>query len=419
MAELMATPEKTVIDQLRTPPGSAATTSAAGAGQVSPIRRDDFDRDIWCLLGIPVDIADIDRAVAEIDAAVRDRHRLSFVTPNVNWLVRALRDDQARREIIEADLSLIDGAPLVAIAKALDIPVKSRVAGSDIFEALRRRPGFGSRRLKTFFFGGRDGAAEAAVKALHQESGGVDAVGWHNPGFGDLDSMSASPVIEKINAADPDFVIVALGAAKGQSWIERNHTALNAPVIAHLGAVVDFTAGGIKRAPAMIQKFGMEWAWRIKEEPALWRRYFNDAMALASISLTRLLPQLLNSAGKPSGEVAESRLVHGAEGAGIRLSGDLVYSNLRGVRDAFRTAANQGGHIRLDFTDVKSIDRSFLGLILMLEKHVTRSGQTLFIDGASASQLAFMKANGMRYPESGAGAVKDTAIGAAGRTAVR
>ena len=75
---------------------------------VAPLRRDDFDRDVWCLMGLAIDAADITRAIAEIDDASRTRRQLSFVTPNVNFLVRAMSDPAARREILNADLSLAD-----------------------------------------------------------------------------------------------------------------------------------------------------------------------------------------------------------------------------------------------------------------------------------------------------------------------
>ena len=80
----------------------AQQRSERGADSVMPIRRDDFDRDVWCLLGLPVDIADVQSAVSEIEGAARDNRRLSFVTPNVNWLVRALKDKEARRQVIDS-----------------------------------------------------------------------------------------------------------------------------------------------------------------------------------------------------------------------------------------------------------------------------------------------------------------------------
>jgi len=366
---------------------------------VSAIRRDDFDRDVWCLLGLPVDIADLQGAVAEVESAVRDRRRLSFVTPNVNWLVRALADSGARRQVIDADLSLVDGAPLAAFARALGIPIRQRTAGSDLFEALRRRPGFQGRRMKVFFFGGRDGAAEQSSNAVNAERGGVESVGWHNPGFGDVEAMSTPEILAKINAAAPDFVVVALGAAKGQAWIEHNQDRLDAPALAHLGAVVDFTAGSVVRAPAVFQKLGMEWAWRIKEEPALWRRYFDDALALARIAATRLAPQLVR-AGAKTPEAGAGAVVTAEGGAAvIKLSGSLTRNNLKPVCEAFRAAAGRGAGVVMDFSAATDMDLAFLGQVLMLEKHTTRQGQALTVTGLSSRQKSLLRANAMNYPE--------------------
>lgn len=369
---------------------------APGAGPID--RRDDFDRDVWCLAGLPVDAADINRAVAEIDRAARTGRKLSFVTPNVNWLVRAARDPETRRQIVDADMSLIDGAPLVVMARLLGVPVTSRVAGSDVFDALRRRPGFGGRRLKVFFFGGQDGAGVAAVEALNREAGGLEAVGALNPGFGDVEAMSADAIIDEINAAAPDFVVVALGAAKGQAWIDRNKDRLTAPVISHLGAVIDFAAGRIERAPAMVQKLGLEWAWRIKEEPALWRRYFEDALGLLSIVLGRLAPQMGMGRASPS-SAGRAELTQGADRAIVRLTGDFSRGGgLASVRSAFRHAAARGGDVVLDCTNLNHFDRSFLGLVLMLEKHVVKAGRTLYLSGATPSQMRAFRANAMAYP---------------------
>ena len=359
---------------------------------------DDFERNVWCVLGLPLDLTDVDGAIAEIDHAVRDNKKLSFVTPNVNWLVRSFRDPAARREILDADLSLVDGVPLVALAKMLSVPVKSRVAGSDLFEALRRRPAFAKGKIKVFFFGGRKGAAQAAMNLINSTNSGLEAVGSCNPGFGDIDSMSAEPVIDQINKTSPDFVVVALGAAKGQAWISRNQDRLSASVVAHLGAVVDFTAGGISRAPKWLQKAGLEWAWRIKEEPALWRRYFADALSLVQITTTKFLPQLRRPAKATSSEVASAEVKHGPTKTTIQLSGDIRHSTLRPIREAFRKSAGLGRDICLDFTAVESFDRAFLGLVLMLEKNLMRSGQNIYIAGVNRSQLRVLNANQMGYP---------------------
>ncbi|MEX0645327.1 MAG: WecB/TagA/CpsF family glycosyltransferase [Parvularculaceae bacterium] len=364
---------------------------------VAPLPRDDFDRDVWCVLGLPIDMLNVREATVAVEAAARDRRRLSLVTPNVNWLVRALKDQSARREILNADLSLADGAPVVAIARLLGAPITSRATGADLFAALRAKPAMAGRRLRVFFFGGREGAAEAAAAARDAHRGGLEAAGAFNPGYGDLQSMSGTEVIEAVNAARPDFVIVALGAAKGQAWIELNRMKLTAPVVAHLGAVVDFVAGTKARAPLWLRRFGLEWVWRIREEPTLIQRYWKDGIALAGLSMTRLFPQIF--AGRldlpRSAPGAAVDRVNGK--VTIRLSGDLG-GDLSAIRVAFREAAAADEDVVLDLQAARRVDRAFLGLVLMLEKHVRGRARALATRGLTAPQRALFKANAMNYP---------------------
>lgn len=394
---------------------AAKTGPGAGLGDVAALRQDDFDRDVWSLLGLPVDVADIDQTVAALDSAVRTRDALSFVTLNVNYLVRAMRDRGARDEILNTDLSVLDGAPLVAMARVLGAPAPVRVAGSDLFEVLRRRPGFAAGKVKVFFFGGDGDAARASAQMVNRENGGVEAVGFLNPGHGDVETMSTDAIINEINESDADFVMVALGAAKGQAWIERNRTRLTAPVTAHLGAVVNFTAERIARAPKWVQRLGLEWAWRIKEEPALWRRYGSDALALAKLSALRVAPQLLQRAfqvlgggengrgGEPRVDI-EKRSAADGEMTVIRLSGAIDRAGLDPVRDAFRRtaarlAAGDTNAVQIDFTDLVSFDRAFLGQLLMLEKHCKRVNVMLSISGVSMAQAAILRAESLDYPQ--------------------
>lgn len=381
--------------------GSQADRSGPGvAAQSAALRAaDDFDRQVWCVLGLPIDVVDVAGAASLIETAVRDRTRLVVATPNVNWLVRALKNPQARREILEADLSLADGAPIVALARLLGAPLKGRTAGSDVFEALRARAGVRGRRIRAFFLGGRDGSAEAAAAALARAGGGVEAAGFLNPGHGDVASMSTSAVIDAINEARPDFIVVALSAAKGQAWIDRNKALLSAPVLSPLGAVVDFTAGTKPRAPVWMQRQGLEWLWRIYAEPALWRRYASDAAGLGVIVVTRLLPQL--GTARSRNQPARATIASEQGATVINLTGCLA-GDLAALRQCFREAAALGGDLVLDLSAAEGIDRAFLGLVLMLEKHAGRRGATIALRGASRAQRKLFKANAMNYPTTAA-----------------
>ena len=374
----------------------------ARVGEVRKLRaRDDFDRDVWSVLGMPIDRATPPSAVDAIRLAARDNERLSIVTPNVNFLVRTHTDSAERRAILNADLSLADGAPIALLARILGLRDAERVAGADVFEALRRDAAFSSRRLSVFFFGGRDGAARAAAEKITAENRGLISAGYLNPGHGDLDSMSTEGIIGEINTADPDFIIVSLGASKGQAWIERNKDRLNAPVISHLGAVVDFTAGTISRAPTAWRRMGLEWAWRIKEEPSLATRYWRDGRALISILATRLGPALLSGRVKRVNEPAAAQITPRGGATEIRLSGDLVDGALDSVRRSFRGAALAGEPVILEFAKAGAIDAAFLGQVLMLEKALGRVEKPIKVRGGEKKLRRLLAAHGLVYEEAG------------------
>ena len=371
---------------------AAAATGRVEAGVVQVFDADDFDRDVWCVFGVPIDVATVASAVEKIERSVRDRRRCAFVTPNVNMLCATLARPAARDDIADHDFSVADGAPLARLARWLGAPIAERCAGSDVFDALRARPGFRGRRIRTFFFGGRDGAAAAAHAAINAEGGGLESVGYLNPGFGDVEAMGRPEIIEAINAAEPDFVVVALGAERGNRWIVENASKLTAPAISHLGAVVDFTAGGVQRAPAPLRKTGLEWAWRIAQEPALWRRYWRDGRAFLSLLLTRAAPIAFHRP-KSTGAPAAADFAAGI----VRLSGDLTARDLAPVREAFRRAAASTGDVILDVARAGAMDAAFLGQILMLEKALRRRGADLTIAGAGPRALRYLTLNGLRF----------------------
>ncbi len=246
-------------------------------------------REVICLFGLPFDVVTMDETVRRVRDAVQARQRLFLSTPNLNFLIGCQRDAAFRQSVIDSDLSIADGMPLVWISRWLGTPLPERVTGSGLFERLRDEPAPpGHEPIKVYFFGGPPGAAEAASRNMNTRAAGMVCVGYETPGFGSIEEMSGQDVLDRINASNADFLIVALGAVKGQAWIQRNRTHLLAPVISHLGAVVNFAAGTVSRAPSWVQRAGLEWLWRIKEEPALWRRYWRDALALSETFFRQL-----------------------------------------------------------------------------------------------------------------------------------
>lgn len=247
-------------------------------------------RNIHWILGLPFDAINLQDAVERVRDAARSKTPLFISTPNLNFLIASQDDTAFRDSVKHSDLSLPDGMPIIWLAKLFGIPLKERVAGSTLFEALRQWPlKAGDSTLRVFFFGGPPGTAQQACASVNMNSVGMVCTGFISPGFGSIEDMSTTEILNQINASNADFVIVSLGAKKGQAWIERNRRHLSAPIISHLGAVVNFAAGNIQRAPVWVQQMGMEWVWRIKEEPTLWKRYLSDGLQLIKIIATHFL----------------------------------------------------------------------------------------------------------------------------------
>jgi N-acetylglucosaminyldiphosphoundecaprenol N-acetyl-beta-D-mannosaminyltransferase len=338
----------------------------------------DFERDVHCLLGLPIDAVDVAGAEKRIRAAAAARSPCFMSTPNVNFLIASRADDAFRNALLHSDLSVADGMPLVWLARLIGIPLRERVAGANLFEALREGRG---RPLSVYFFGGPDGVAEAAGRRLDLEAKGLTCAGYESPGFGSVDQMSSEETIRRINASNADLLVVSLGARKGQSWIERNRSRLNVPVVSYLGAVVDFAAGTVRRAPAWMQKTGLEWLWRIKEEPALWRRYFHDGMALATLLVTRVLPYAWYLRSHKVDRLAETRMEAREErqAYAIILRGTWTSANMAVLRWCFSQAVQAGKDVRLDLTAVSHVDSAFVALVMLLQGYQQQHGRRLAI----------------------------------------
>ena len=333
----------------------------------------DFSRDVYCVLGLPFDALDLAAATERIRAAVRLRQRCFFSTPNLSFVTAALTNPALRDSVARSDMSIADGMPLLWAARLMGVPLPERVAGSSLFATLwhaHRAP------IKTFFFGGAEGVAEAASQRLNADGAGLRCVGFDSPGFGTVAQMSSDERIGRINATGAEFIVVSIGVAKGQAWIEHNRERLNAPVLAYLGAVVNFVAGKVKRAPAWMQHAGLEWLWRIREEPPLWRRYAADGATFARLLATRVIPYAWNAYRSAPGvrDIAAAAIEY-REAAGVAelcLRGAWTAANLRPLRQAFAEAVSRPGALRLDVSQVTHIDSAAAALLCLLWAHFAR-----------------------------------------------
>lgn len=362
----------------------------------------DFDRDVYCLMGIPIDAVDMTQTMDAIRRAADADRRCFLSTPNLNFLMGCQRDEGFRDSLVNSDLNIVDGLPIAWMARRLGIPVQSRVTGSGLFERLMADAAAPERKLSVYFFGGPDGAAAAACQAINRGARGLVAAGYQSPGFGSVEDMSRPEMIEHINASGADFLVVSLGAHKGQAWIEHNRHRLTVPVISHLGAVVNFVAGTVDRAPDWVQRFGLEWLWRIKEEPSLWRRYWSDGVALLTLLLTRLLPYAFWLRLSWYGLIKVRRhcgVILGRHGDGhvLRVIGSTADRMPAAQREVLRLAVRQCTGLTVDLSDADYLSPSFFGLMLVLRKHQEAAGLPLRFVGLSRRLRRLFRWNGVEY----------------------
>lgn len=190
-----------------------------------------------------------------------DRNAAYVVTPNPE-IVMLCRENPALLEAVRgASLVLADGIGVILGAKLLGTPLKEKLPGIEFAEAL-----FGlmaARGLSVFLLGAKPGVAEQAAVKLEKRFPGLRVAGV-NDGYFQHDA----PLIEKINAASPDLLLVCLGAPKQELWMQANAPRLRAGLMAGLGGSMDVFAGVAERAPESWRRLNLEWLYRLKEEPS-------------------------------------------------------------------------------------------------------------------------------------------------------
>lgn len=358
---------------------------------MKPEAMDDFARKVYCLLGIPIDDITMDCLVDRIVQSASTRSRLFFSTPNLNFLILSQHDREFRRSLLASDICCVDGIGVLLLCRLLGVPIKSRVAGSDIPDAIRANSSrFLDRPVSLTFFGGESGVGERACRAVNEsQQDRLVCVGAIDPGVMDASKISNQVMLDSLNSTGADFLLVALGAQKGQAWLMHNMKSLKIPVMSHLGATLNFLAGTVKRAPLTVRRLGLEWFWRVKEEPRLASRYISDGAQISLLIVTRIIPlsvwlnwnRIFRRKVAPTIQVG----VDETNFTRIKVAGGAPDSELLSIATAFRNALLLGNPIVLDLADLRFFEMGFAGYILMLERSAQTQNQSFVIEGATAT----------------------------------
>lgn len=221
---------------------------------------------------LQVDAVTFDEALVRIAQLIDARQGGAVFTPNVDHVVKAERNDAFRQAYARADLCLADGMWILWASRLLGFPLPAKVSGSDLLLPLATLAA--SRKWRVYIFGGGPGVAQDAATMMSNELG-VDVVGFDAPFVGwDGTSDQSDESLDRLRATEPDLVLTALGAPKQELWIDRFGDDIAPAVAIGVGGSLDFFTGRVRRAPTWMSHAGLEWMFRLGQEPGrMWRRY--------------------------------------------------------------------------------------------------------------------------------------------------
>jgi N-acetylglucosaminyldiphosphoundecaprenol N-acetyl-beta-D-mannosaminyltransferase len=242
---------------IRPEPQVAAGASATSVAADIPTRE---------ILGVPVAMTDYGGAVDAMDAMVDSRERGYVCAVAVHSLTVALDDAEMAAALRGASLVLPDGMPVVWAANILGANLRQRVYGPELM--LRYSERCAERGHRVWLYGGRDqGSLAQLALNLRRRHPGINIVGGYSPPFRPMTDEEEIALVDQINDARPDVLWAGVGVPKQEKWMARMRERLEVPVMCAVGAAFDFHAGRVSQAPGWMQQRGLEWIYRLAQEP--------------------------------------------------------------------------------------------------------------------------------------------------------
>jgi N-acetylglucosaminyldiphosphoundecaprenol N-acetyl-beta-D-mannosaminyltransferase len=243
------------------------------------------------VLGVRVHAVQIPDVVGRMRDWIAERDGCHFIAvTGMHGVTEAQREPYFKTILNEADLVVPDGKPLVWLGQRHGYPLQRRVYGPELMQTFC---GVTGSEFRHFLYGGVPGVPEL-LSGLLQQQFGINIVGQYSPPFRALSPQEDEEIIDRINVANPDVLWVGLSTPKQERWMYEHRRKLRVPVMVGVGAAFDLNSGRVKQAPTWMREGGLEWAFRLYQEPRrLWRRYLLNGsefvwqVALELLSLRR------------------------------------------------------------------------------------------------------------------------------------
>jgi len=344
------------------------------AERSSPADRSRAARQPIALLGVAFDNLTLRETVARIEEMIASKLPHYVVTANVDFLAQARRDLELQRILLNAPLVLCDGTPLVWASRLFGNALPERVAGADLVPELIRVAAKKNYRL--FFLGTTEEANTQAIAKLRTQFPDLE-ICYYSPPFRPLLEMDSVEMIRRIRAAKPDLLFVAFGCPKAEKWLAMHHRELGVPVAIGVGATIDFLAGRMKRAPFWMQRGGVEWIYRLCQEPRrLFKRYALDLWYFGGTMLRQWWTLKLGEKRSQTrtSVVQSDRTWQRVEGPAC-----LNKDSLERDADRWKEIAGADRHCLLELPEVKWMDSTGVAVLVHLKKQLRVAGRQLIL----------------------------------------
>lgn len=227
------------------------------------------------LFGMPLDAVTMDEAVARCRDALKRREPMTVGVVNAAKTVRLRKDAALRESLLECDILLADGQAVVWAGNLLGYPLPERVAGIDLFTSLLATADTEHRSV--YLLGAEQSVLDALVDVLTTKYPGLRIAGAHHGYFDESEEESIARAIRESRA---DMLFLGMPSPRKENFLRRWEDVLDVPIRHGVGGSFDVLAGITKRAPERWQRAGMEWAYRLLQEPRrMWRRYLTTNTA--------------------------------------------------------------------------------------------------------------------------------------------
>ena len=256
----------------------------------------DKAQDCFAVLGVRFAAVQIPDVIGRIEEWIAERRQTHCIcVSNVHSVVESQHDAELKETLNTSDLNVPDGMPIVWVGRSRGFSLPRRVYGPDLFQeffcATQAKP------YRHFFYGGAPEVVETLIKNLKQRFPQIRVAGHFSPPFRSLAAEEDLRIIEMIKAAAPDVLWVGLGCPKQELWMRAHRESLSVPAMIGVGQAFNIYAGSVRQAPRWMREHGLEWLFRLQQEPRrLWQRY----LVYNTEFIVRLALELLRFVGPGS-----------------------------------------------------------------------------------------------------------------------